>query len=133
MSIKKSIVITGCILLGVFIVLFTTITLLRTLSDGMCGNEVIKKEISPDGLYIAYAFLRNCGATTSFSPQVTIMKNGKELKNEGGNIFIGNRSEYIDIKWEDSKTLIIYHTVNANNIHKQEDEIYGIRIKYNTK
>lgn len=53
----------------------------------MCGNEVLKSVASPDGTVKAIVFQRDCGATTGFSTQVSVIANGETLPNDGGNIF----------------------------------------------
>ncbi len=57
-------------------------------ADDMCGNEVYSEVLSPDGEYKAVVFQRDCGATTGFSTQVSIIHSGVNLKNEGGNVYI---------------------------------------------
>jgi hypothetical protein len=39
----------------------------------MCGNEVISRVVSPGGAYQAVIFERDCGATTDFSTQVSVL------------------------------------------------------------
>ena len=38
-----------------------------------CGNEVLARQSSPAGAYQAIVFERDCGATTDFSTQVSIL------------------------------------------------------------
>ena len=42
-----------------------------------CDNEIKHELVSPDGRYTATAFIRDCGATTDFSPQVYLRRTGK--------------------------------------------------------
>ncbi len=137
MSLKKIFIIISSIVIAaiitISIIIFVIGSLLTNLLNGMLGNDIKKEEVSPDGRYTAFAFIRDGGGTTSFSPQVSILKKGKELKNESGNVFVGDHSDYIDIKWEDSNTLIIYHNVSGSDIIKQEYKKYGVEIKYNEK
>ena len=97
----------------------------------ICKNEIYKIEISPDGKYKAIAFIRSCGATTSFSPQVSLLnENGKFTDREKGNIFIGNNSRNIDIFWENDFTLVIIHNSVENDIFIKIDNFEDIDIKY---
>jgi len=58
------------------------------LSDG-CANEVLSRATSPDGKRVAVVFERDCGATTDFSTQVSILPLNKTFgKSEPGNTFI---------------------------------------------
>lgn len=44
-----------------------------------CNNQIVQEAVSPDGRYAATAFIRDCGATTDFSPQVFLRKTGDRL------------------------------------------------------
>jgi hypothetical protein len=58
-----------------------------TTSD-MCGNEVYSEVISPNRELKAVVFQRDCGATTGFSTQISILDSDQDLKNVSGNIYI---------------------------------------------
>ncbi len=51
-----------------------------------CSNSVVARANSPDGLHSAVMFQRDCGATTGFSTQVSVLEHGKEASG-GGNAF----------------------------------------------
>jgi hypothetical protein len=112
----------------VLIIVYITFSLTGCLS--FSNNDIIKKEISPNGKYIAYAFIRNGGATTSYSPQVTILKNNQDLSNKTGNVFIGYRSKFINIYWKDNETLIIEHSCTDDLIFKSLDIYNNVKIEY---
>lgn len=85
--------------------------------SGMCGNYIHSQTASPDKKYEAVIFQRDCGATTGFSTQVSIIKLGSELDNEPGNIFsISGHPEKVapELVWIDEKTLHIKHNVTGN-------------------
>jgi len=52
-----------------------------------CGNQVISKSLSPNDELVAYVFERNCGATTDYSYQLSILDSDGKLKNNRGNTF----------------------------------------------
>ena len=58
--------------------------LLRSFGKAMCGNEIFQEASSPDNSYKAVVFQRDCGATTGFSTQVSILGTNDELLNEAG-------------------------------------------------
>jgi hypothetical protein len=66
--------------------------------DDLCGNQVTQEVSSPSGNYRAIVFEFDCGATTGFSTQVSILPANKKLKNETGNIFAaeGDRGVPLD-------------------------------------
>lgn len=58
--------------------------------DTMCNNYLVAETASPnkDKKQKAILFTRDCGATTSFSTQISLLEDGEPLANEEGNIFI---------------------------------------------
>jgi len=76
-----------------------------------CGDlntNTIKSELkSPDGKYVATAFIRDAGATTSWSPQVHLRQVGERMERIG-NVFVGYRSPNIQIEWLSSSQLVVY-------------------------
>lgn len=61
-----------------------------------CENTEIKRIASPNGLFDFVLFERNCGATTDFSVQGAILKNGKSLPSNSGNAIIMGSENYIN-------------------------------------
>jgi len=39
-----------------------------------CGNTIVEALPSPDGSHKAVVFVRNCGATTDFSTQMSVLR-----------------------------------------------------------
>src|SRR5262249_44702423 len=96
----------------------------------LCGNEIKQELHSPDGRYTATAFIRNCGATTSFSPQVYLRRAGRRMAREG-NVFIGYRVPVIEIRWLSATELEISIPPACEVITKRE-EFEGIKISFKT-
>jgi len=97
----------------------------------ICENEIIKIENSPDEKYKAIAFIRTCGATTSFSPQVSILNKNDRFSNRNkGNIFIGNKSKEIDIHWEDNSNFVVHHNNTNEDIFTQINKYENVNIKF---
>jgi len=71
-----------------------------------CSNTVLNESVSPDGKYVATAFVRNCGATTDFSPQVDLRPVSQKI-GELGNVYIGDHSDKIQVKWQSNTQLVI--------------------------
>jgi hypothetical protein len=53
-----------------------------------CGNQVLQQVTSPDGQFKAVIFERNCGATTGYSTQVSVLPSAAILPNKSGNVFV---------------------------------------------
>ena len=110
---------------------FMYILLLFGSCINICKNEIQKIEISPDEKYKAIAFIRSCGATTSFSPQVSLLsKNERFSDRNKGNIFIGNNSKDIDIYWENNSCLVILHNIPEEDIFLKNNNYENIYVKY---
>lgn len=58
--------------------------------DDMCGNKIYFEALSPDKEHKVVVFHRDCGATTGFSTQISIVGVKDDLKDKSGNIFIIN-------------------------------------------
>lgn len=58
-----------------------------------CGNQVLQQVASPDGQFKAVIFERDCGATTGYSTQVSVLPSAAALSNDGGNVFVMNDSD----------------------------------------
>src|ERR1043166_1905546 len=90
---------------------------------GMCGNTVKQEIKSPDGKYVATAFVRDCGATTAYSAQVDLRTAGRKLGTTG-NVYRGYVSSDNEIAWLSPTHLVItsgcmevkFHTTNFNGI-----------------
>jgi hypothetical protein len=98
--------------------------------EDVAQNTIVKKSQSPNVKYIAIAFIRDAGATTDFSPQVSVIKSGELFENRSGNAFIGNKSEYIDIEWIDSSTLKTFYDCGEKDLFKKEKKIYEVTMEY---
>lgn len=55
-----------------------------------CGNELLAEVASPDGELRAVVFQRDCGATTGFSTQVSVLRRGEPLEDRPGNVFVAD-------------------------------------------
>ena len=58
--------------------------------DPLCGNYILFTKNIKDTEYKIVVFERDCGATTGFSTQASILKINEDLPNEPGNIFTSN-------------------------------------------
>ena len=99
------------------------------LGNGLCGNEELSRYISPDGKVDAVAFMRNCGATTSYSLHISIVPSGKRIrKRKTGNVYI---SDYCltDYHWTSDSELIIERK-ERGEVFKSETSFRGYSVSY---
>jgi hypothetical protein len=78
------------LLLGLGLVVVPTLLFLVDAFPDPCGNQVVSTITAPDGQKKAVVFQRDCGATTGFSTQISILPLSHGLPNEGGNVFIAD-------------------------------------------
>ena len=125
---KKGILI--CLLVVCFVAVIMGIIFRVILRDFSVEFEVVERIASPDGSYTAVAFLADGGATTSTSPQVSIVFGKDDFRKQTNKVFIGDRSDFIDIEWIDRKKLVIKHRVCEEDIFLQVIKKNKIDIAY---
>ncbi|MGG3889738.1 DUF5412 family protein [Metabacillus fastidiosus] len=120
----KPILITLIVIVGIVIV---GNLVLNTLFGDMCGNKIVQKVSSPNSEKVAYIFTRDCGATTGFSPQLSILDKDDKFQNKSGNTFRTNND--FSIEWLDNKHLkVIYH--KSSKIYEMDKKVNGVKVEY---
>ncbi len=97
--------------------------------DDMCGNEQTTHALSPKGSKRAIVFTRDCGATTSWSTQVSVIKGTEQLSNDAGNTLILGDKVPLQIAWKSESELVI-RGVAGPTPFKQERSVSGVTITY---
>jgi len=106
----------------------------------VCNNRMVREIPSPNGSKRAVLFERDCGATTDFSTQVSILPVGKKLGTSAGNTFVADSNHGIvsvdsqsviavDIAWKNDQEIEITYPTRARTFLKAS-EFQGIRIVY---
>lgn len=105
-----------------------------------CGNEVLSEVMSPGGRLKAVVFERDCGATTGFSTQVSILPVVEALPNEAGNVLVADCDHgkapsgpgggpALRVTWLSDRQMRIEHHPGAR-IVRSEAKHGGIKIEY---
>jgi hypothetical protein len=104
-----------------------------------CGNKIEQTINYPDGAFRAVVFERDCGATTGFSTQISMLARGDELRNKGGNAFDADDKNgappaprggpMVHLKWTGLRNLEIHYDRFAHVFRKQEN-VNGITIRF---
>lgn len=100
---------------------------LDTLFGDMCSNKIVQKLPSPNGDKMAYAFTRDCGATTGFSPQLSILDKDDKIQNKTGNTFRSNKD--FTIEWLDEKQLVVNYN-KSSETYEMDKKVNGIKVVY---
>jgi hypothetical protein len=125
-----------------FLLVIGAVTLFVSRLPDLCANTVLIEYPSPSGQLKAVIFDRDCGATTDFSTQVSMLPASSSLENEGGNIFSAdtdhrqapswkNGGPEVRFRWVSDKSAVLqYHqfarVVRANSNAK------GVQVAYST-
>lgn len=98
-----------------------------------CRNTIVGSELSPDRLYHAVMFERDCGATTKASFHLSILAPGEELEdNDGGNVLIvedGQKGSGVRVQWISNTILLISYPAGLR-IFRAVDRIGTMTIIY---
>jgi hypothetical protein len=109
---------------------------------GGCANDQLTDRASPNGRYHAVVFQRECGATTGFSTQVSVLAAGDSLRNEGGNAFTADDNHgaapagarggpAVSVRWLAPDTLEVrFHP--QSRIFTREARVGAVAIRYVT-
>jgi|SRR5207247_735561 len=97
---------------------------------GLCSNDEVARVASPDSKLEAVVFQRDCGATTGFSTQVSVVPKGSPLPDQGGNVFVADTDHGkapsaswggppVDVAWSSQRTLKLVTHPEARTFHKE--------------
>ena len=106
---------------------------------GACGNLTVRALKSPDGIRTAVLFARDCGATTDFSTQLSIVPTAQQPK-EGGNVFIADANHGaaatdargalpVQLRWTSATELAVSYPAAAR-VYKKETRVDGVTVSY---
>lgn len=94
----------------------------------MCGSEVLHSLKSPNGKLKAVSFLYDCGATTGFSTQVSILEIDETIESSG-NVFVSKGKNDIRFRWSSDSELVIGN-IGMLETYKTEKEFESVTITY---
>ena len=122
----------------ILLIAFSTMFSCATNSlENICDNKISKDISSPDKKLKAVIFTRDCGATTGYSSQLSIIDYSDKLEDEKGNVLIISDKEVgeetggadLNAEWNGNNELIIYFNLEAETF-KKKDYIDGVKITY---
>ncbi|HEY4363143.1 MAG TPA: hypothetical protein VGN17_19395 [Bryobacteraceae bacterium] len=112
--------------LRVFALLSVSLGLSACLPD-LCGNEIKNESSAPGNGKRAVVFERDCGATTDFSTQVSILDNDHALPNDPGNVLVAEYRLTVDARWMAPDHLVIRYPALAK-VTLRETSFRGVTI-----
>lgn len=104
-----------------------------------CANSIVAQSHSPDGNHRAVLFQRDCGATTGFSTQISILARDEPLSGSG-NAFVADDDHgaaatggwggpWAAMTWLTAERLQISYAAKSR-IFAQDDRVSGVAISY---
>lgn len=111
------------------IILGVTVAALLSGCDSVCENEILQTIGSPSGAKKAIVFSRNCGATSGFNTQVSVLPAGDSLTDESGNAFVAAATLPVEVKWISDSSLQIAKIGDASPI-KQNSQVLNVAVSY---
>ena len=95
--------------------------------DSMCGNEIVQTSLSPSGNLTAVVFSRNCGTTTSFNTQVSVLTSAQLPTKDSGNLLVVDDQIDLQLSWVSESQLSI-RGVGSSQVFKQEAHAAGVSV-----
>jgi hypothetical protein len=107
--------------------------------DSACSNDIVRRVAAPGGEHDAVVFQRDCGATTGFSTQVSIVGAGR-MPTGGGNVFIADDDHGaapaapwggpdVTLSWTRPDSLLVRYDARAR-LFLREARVGAVRIEY---
>jgi hypothetical protein len=104
-----------------------------------CQNTVVERWLAPNGQNEAVLFQRDCGATTGFSTQVSLVRAGAD-PDAGGNIFRADDDHgkaktgswggpWAEVRWNSPNELVVRYA-EGSRIFDQETSESGVTVRY---
>ena len=101
---------------------------------------MVAEYMSPDGRTKLVVFQRDCGATTDFSTQASLVTPDAKLPGSGGNLFSADTDHglapegpgggpELRVRWEGPKALLLQHHSKAR-VFKAERRLDGVEVRY---
>ena len=139
-SVFRVLLISGAVLTVLVVAAIGMLWFLVPDMSDMCRNEIISEIPSPEGKRKVVVFQRDCGATTGFSTQASIVSSNQMLENEGGNLFISDTNHGaapsgpgggpgLAVTWQSEDSVRMSFHPKAR-VFKQESAVGGASVSY---
>lgn len=105
-----------------------------------CADATVTRAAEPGGGLDAVVFVRDCGATTGFSTEVSLVKSGAEASG-GGNVFDADDDHgkvalegphhalALDVRWLDGNRLHVGYPAGTR-VFKHDGKHGDVRVEY---
>lgn len=105
----------------------------------LCANQIVSQVSSPSGRHRAVLFQRDCGATTGFSTQISVL-DAEEALAGSGNAFVADDyrgqaetgpwgGPLAEMHWRSADQLVIRYAEGSRLFHRS-GQVAGVAISY---
>lgn len=112
----------------------------RRFDKSMCGISVVRRVPSPDGRLEAVVFERDCGATTDFGTNLSVVKTGSTITDDGGNLLVADSDHgrapldsgnviHLSVEWIGSDSLLVHYD-RRSRLFQQTRGALGVSVRY---
>ena len=98
--------------------------------DTSCESIVNERVISPDKSFQAVLFSRNCGASTGFYSQVSVLPVTDSDVRDSGNVLVLNEPSPLRMRWRSERELVITGAGNTAAVMKKNAAVAGVSVIY---
>src|SRR5262245_58183565 len=113
---------------------------LSSFDRGMCGASIVRRLPSPDGRLEAVIYERDCGATTDFGTNLSVVRAGAAVGNHAGNLFVADSDHgrapldsgnviHLAVQWIGSNSLVVRYDRRVR-VFQQHRAAQGVQIQY---
>lgn len=110
------------------------------LAADLCENTVLRRVPASDGRHVAVLFMRDCGATTGVSTQVSVLWHWERLWGRSGNALITDTDHghalagtyggpVVELEWLQPESLEVRYDAHAR-VFRAAPAARGVRISY---
>lgn len=118
----------------IILVLFLPCTFLLVIGCSMeCGVDNIQVINNLNNYQSVIGYVRDCGATSTYTINVSFITPEMNIKSERGNIFRATHTSDLKIEKINKDTVKIIFAANTNRIDTQLDSLFGIKFVYENK
>ncbi len=102
----------------------------KALEKDLCATTIHRMTSSPNGSYVLVTYNVDCGATTPFNTQLSILPNNAEFSLEKYPSFFSIKNKHdLHLNWVENKKIEI-DIPRGEQIYRQSSNVDGITIVY---
>ena len=113
---------------------------LSAFERGMCGARIVRRLPSPDGRLEAVIYERDCGASTDFGTNLSVVRTGAQVGSKAGNLFVADSDHgrapldsgnviQLSVHWIGSDSLVVRYDRRAR-VFQQQPGTNGVQVQY---